>query len=88
MRIALERLCPGVNKPDFFIRQKTRGAALGHTLAQKMPHPSSWRAPIPIGHWATVSAWSEDAADLGDAEEFGDGDEALSDEEDEDDDGS
>ena len=39
-------------------------------------------------HWATVSAWSEDAADLGDAEEFGDGDGALSDDEDEGDDGS
>ena len=37
-------------------------------------------------HWATVSAWSEDAADLGDAEEFDNGDEALPDDEDEDDD--
>ena len=30
--------------------------------------------------WATIAAWTEDAADLGDAEEFHDGDEALSDE--------
>ena len=37
-------------------------------------------------NWATVPAWSEDAADLGDAEEFDDGDEALSDDEDEDED--
>ena len=33
---------------------------------------------------ATISAWTEDDADLGDAEEFGDGDEALSDDDDED----
>ena len=38
-------------------------------------------------HWATVAAYSEDAADLGDAEDFDDGDEALSDDEDEDDGG-
>jgi len=37
-------------------------------------------------HWATVAAWTEDAADLGDAEEFDDGDEALADDEDEDED--
>ena len=37
-------------------------------------------------HWASVAAWTEDAADLGDAEEFDDGDEALSDDEDEDED--
>ena len=38
-------------------------------------------------HWATVAAWTEDAADLGDAEEFDNGDEAPNDEdEDEDDD--
>ena len=36
-------------------------------------------------HWATVAAWTEDAADLIDAEEFDDGDEALSGDEDEDD---
>ena len=35
-------------------------------------------------HWATVAAWTEDAADVGDADEFDDGDEALSDDEDED----
>ena len=33
-------------------------------------------------HWASLSGWTEDAADLGDDEEFGDGDEALSDDED------
>ena len=33
--------------------------------------------------WATIAAWTENAADLGDAEEFDDGDEALSDDEDE-----
>ena len=31
-------------------------------------------------HWDSISAWTEDAADLGDAEEFDDGDEPLSDE--------
>ena len=31
-------------------------------------------------HWASISAWTEDAADLGDAEELDDGDEPLSDE--------
>ena len=36
--------------------------------------------------WATIAAWNEDAADLGDAEEFDEGDEALSDDEDEDED--
>ena len=36
--------------------------------------------------WANIAAWNEDAADLGDAEEFDDGDEALSDDEDEDED--
>ena len=35
-------------------------------------------------HWASVAAWTEDAADLGDTEEFDDGDEALADDEDED----
>ena len=43
-------------------------------------------------HWASISAWTEGAADLclGDAEEFDEGDEPLSDDEDEDegDDGS
>ena len=33
-------------------------------------------------HWASLSGWTEDAADLGDDEEFDDGDEALSDDED------
>ena len=38
-------------------------------------------------HWASVAAWTEDAADLGDAEQFDDGDEALlADDEDEDED--
>ena len=37
-------------------------------------------------HWASISAWTEDAADLGDVEEFDEGDEALSDDEDEDED--
>ena len=35
VRIALERLLSGANKLDFFIRQKTRGADLGHTLTWK-----------------------------------------------------
>ena len=36
--------------------------------------------------WATIAAWTEDDADLGDAEEFDEGDEAISDDEDEDED--
>ena len=35
-------------------------------------------------HWAAISGWIEDSADLGDAEEFDDGDEPLSDDEDSD----
>ena len=34
-------------------------------------------------HWASLSGWTEDSADLGDDAEFDDGDEALSDDEDE-----
>ena len=30
-------------------------------------------------HWASISGWTEDTADLGDDAEFDDGDEALSD---------
>ena len=37
-------------------------------------------------HLASISAWTEGAADLGDAEEFDEGDEALSDDEGEDED--
>ena len=33
-------------------------------------------------HWASLSGWTEDSADLGDDAEFDDGDEALSDDED------
>ena len=53
--------------------------AIGSTDATKLLENND-------AHWATIAAWNEDAADLGDAEEFDEGDEALSDDEDEDED--